>query len=425
VYLSITGRNGNQTYRRALESVLRQGERVSPKGKPTLEVQAITTILEPRERILTVPGRAANPFFNVAENLAIIAGLENQRDWFLQFNKQYVEVAHDKPTDKASWGFYGTRLRRWRYLFDHTPKEEMSTNEEVYVDQLQDITKKLELDKFSRQAVASLWNPHLDNQGGHKDYPCNWGVMFKVREWQAETFGPAGMKYPVKTQLHMTVVNRSNDIHWGLYGVNLNQWSFIQEVIAAVLGVEIGHQIHLSDSLHLYLDEPWATITHNMLEEKSNGFDVYQHTKPIPMFTQQVTWEEIDDALNKFFGLWNKAEGGNPIWIGDLNHWPFLDDAWNFLMAYKHRKNPESSFHLLNDVKDSALWVAGVEYLLRKPAYLEKITPENIQTEINRRFSSFKFRQAGVMKYILSSNIFGPEANERVLRHVTQVDAVT
>jgi thymidylate synthase len=392
MYLQFTGRNGNQLYRKALYSVLTQGEPVSPKGRRTLEIQAITTILEPRERVLTVPGRAANPFFNVAENLAIIAGLKNQRDWFLQFNKQYVEVAHDSPTDEASHGFYGTRLRRWQ-------QGEPEFAEGFYIDQLKEITKKLEADKFSRQAVAALWHPWLDNEPGHKDYPCNWGVMFKIRD-TFKNLGPDS-----KSVLHMTVANRSNDIHWGLFGVNLNQWSFIQEVLAAVLGVEIGHQIHVSDSLHLYLDEPWATITQNMAGY-NDGFDVYEYTKPEPMFSAKIiTWEEIDHALSTFFTQWSKAEGGNPTWPGYLDHWPFLDDAWNFLMAYKHRKNPISSYALLNSVKDSAMWVSGVEYLARKQGFLNTIPASMIQDDVEGRFKSV----TPIMQYILTANIVNKE----------------
>jgi hypothetical protein len=387
MYLNFTGRNGNQLYRKALYSVLTQGEPVSPKGRRTLEIQGITTILEPRERILTMPGRAANPFFNVAENLAIIAGLKNQRDWFLQFNKQYVEVAHDSPTDEASWGFYGTRLRN----YIHGPKRPSEGH--VGLDQLKEITKKLEVDRFSRQAVASLWHPYLDNEPGHKDYPCNWGVMFKIRDRPLPSS---------ESVLHMTVVNRSNDIHWGLFGVNLNQWSFIQEVLAAVLGVEIGHQIHVSDSLHLYLDEPWATITKNMAGY-NDGFDVYEHAKPEPMFIRKISWETIDGYLESFFKVWN----GKYIGLSQLgwNEWPFLYDAWHFLKAYTLRKEPMYSWQDLLLVKDNALWVSGVEYLARKPKFMGEVTGGRILGEVEKRFKN----TTAIMQYILTANIVNQE----------------
>lgn len=377
MYQQFTGRNGNQLYRKTLETILKWGEPVAPRGLPTQEIQATTTILEPRERILTVPGRAINPFFNVAENLAIIAGLHAQKNWFLRWNKNYVEVAHDKLPDgeysEQAWAFYGTRLRHW-------PGSERYS----HVDQLKEITKKLQLDKVSRQAVASLWHPMLDNEPGHRDYPCNWGVMFKIRD----------------DRLHMTVINRSNDVHWGLYAVNLSQFSFLQEVLANILGVEIGHQIHQSDSLHLYFDEAHEEITHNIRNYTDVTFDIYDYVKPTPMFTKQLTWDEIDQRLVIFFDhYFNDAF----ISSGSFDGWPFLYDAINFLSAYTVRKADRvMSINHLNAVKDSALWVSGVEYIVRGDKH-KVIDLRMLEAEIDRRFRDIPDR-AMILQYILSGN---------------------
>lgn len=387
MYQMFAGRNANQLYRRVLQQILLDGEFVAPRGKRTQEIQAITQITHPRQRVLTVPGRGNNPFFNVAENLAIIAGLENQRDWFKQFNKQYIEIAHDQDTDGTydveSWGFYGTRLRRW-------PLQTLRHSGPIMeIDQLKAITQKLENDPASRQGVAALWHPVLDNDPGHKDYPCNFAVEFKVRQHEF----PLGV---IRSHLNMTVINRSNDVHLGLFGVNLNQWSFIQEVMAAVLGVEVGEQVHVSDSLHLYLDDPQKSITERMAHYKE-GFDVYDYAKPVPMFLSRQEWGGIDEELEMFFTDWAAHKLGTRA--GEAIGWTFLSDAWYFLKAYQDKKGGPSH---LRFVGDNAMWVAGMEYLWR-------VRPDNVnliamKEEIAKRFTQPEAREM-VGRYIATANI--------------------
>ncbi len=386
MYHQFIGRNGNCLYRKVLTTLSGQGDPVAPRGKATLEMQGITTVLEPLERILTVPGRANNPFFSVAENIAIIAALEDQKRWFEQFNKQYIKVAHDNLEDMASWAFYGTRLRSARQAYEYTSRGG--------VDQLKAITRKLTEDPLSRQAVATLWDPVYDNEIGHRDYPCNFAVEFKIRSLVLDR-----REQPPKTHdvLHMTVINRSNDIHWGLFGVNLNQWSFIQEVLAAILGVGVGHQIHVSDSLHLYLDEPHASITESMLRlsEEAAEFDVYDYTRPIPMFDIKQSWDDVDKALEQFFTDWYSPH--ETTYVAQYG-WKFLNDAWSFLKAYHQRKNFDLAMVHINLVEDSALWVSGVEYLCRG-----RSKPATLMDEIKKRFPTNEGQKA-ITRYIAYAN---------------------
>jgi hypothetical protein len=62
--------------------------------------------------------------------------------------------------------------------------------------------------------------------------------MFKVRDGR----------------LHQTIANRSNDLNWGLT-TNIFQFSFIGEILAAILGIQYGTQTHLSQSLHIYMND--------------------------------------------------------------------------------------------------------------------------------------------------------------------------
>lgn len=398
MYQSFIGRNGNALYRKELEYLLRNGEEVYPRGKRTLEIQAITQIFEPTQRVLTVPGRGGNPFFNVAENLAIIGVWQDQRSWLGTFNKNYLQF-FDNDTDEQTWAFYGDRLRKW-----HGHES---------VDQLAEITKKLQVDRSSRQAVASLWHPEMDNLPKHKDYPCNFAVKFSVRDILNE--GSVAQKTDNNTHdvLHMTVMNRSNDIHWGLFGVNLSQWSFIQEVMAKTLGVKVGHQIHVSDSLHLYTDSPHSEITERMAQYMG-GFDIYDYCTPTPMFRESmlaISWASIDKMLYSWKDYFNyhMTEGLHEIY--DVNpvapryeNWPFLEDAYYLLLAYLQRKNRSLSLQTLTKIQDPALWVAAVEWMVRgKPELVESADVEN---ECRERFGEGNYKS--VFAYILSSNMLQP-----------------
>ena len=68
-------------------------------------------------------------------------------------------------------------------------------------------------------------------------------------------------------KLITTIGNRSNDLHWGL-PTNVFQFSFLSELIALSLGVELGTQTHNSQSLHIY---SWNKVAENMLRNYSSG----------------------------------------------------------------------------------------------------------------------------------------------------------
>jgi hypothetical protein len=68
----------------------------------------------------------------------------------------------------------------------------------------------------------------------------------------------------------MTVFNRSNDLHWGIFGANLCQFSTIQELMLSWLkgsgqeeyaNLEMGTYHQVTDSMHIYLDSYGSDIS--------------------------------------------------------------------------------------------------------------------------------------------------------------------
>src|SRR5699024_2288791 len=82
-----------------------------------------------------------------------------------------------------------------------------------------------------------------ENEGPWKDVPCNDIISFQSR----------------LGELHAHVFVRSNDLMWGWSGINAFEWSVLQEVIAGILGIEVGTLTFSISSLHAY-DRHWSKL---------------------------------------------------------------------------------------------------------------------------------------------------------------------
>jgi hypothetical protein len=58
----------------------------------------------------------------------------------------------------------------------------------------------------------------------------------------------------VNNRLDLIVFNRSNDVYWGMLGANIVQFSFLQEYLARMAGLDIGRLFQVSTNAHVYLD---------------------------------------------------------------------------------------------------------------------------------------------------------------------------
>ena len=196
-------------------------------------LNAKTVLLEPTKRVTLREGRSTNVFFLLAEALWIFNG-KRDVELLTIFNTKMKEYSDDGVTFHAP---YGWRLRHWGVPSDVDVDMSLDYTEgNVYgVDQLSMVVKEIANNPESRRIVASIWNPLFDLGTDSKDLPCNDMLMWKVRNGH----------------LHLTVQNRSNDLHLGLF-TNVFQFSVINELIALCCGLEVGTQTHNSQSLHVY-----------------------------------------------------------------------------------------------------------------------------------------------------------------------------
>ncbi len=231
------GPTAQHVYRMQLQAIVAEGEDVVCRGQPTKELLNVATVIqEPWNIPFIVPGRQWNPWLAMSEAIWILAGRDEIKP-LLPYNKRIAQFSDD---GLITYGAYGARLR----------------------EQVPQVIARLQADPSDRRAVLSIWRER-DLTMETKDPPCNDMVMFKLRGGQ----------------LHMTVINRSNDIHWGLYAVNLPTFAVLQSYVAARLGVSMGIQTHLSNSLHLYADQRWS-ITERMLRHLSEPLPIMAEGQP-------------------------------------------------------------------------------------------------------------------------------------------------
>lgn len=274
------GHSANDFYHQIVATIRLEGEAAAPRGLSTTELlHVVTRIDQPRRRVLTQYGRKLNPFFNLAETVWMLTG-HSEAEWICFYNTQLRKYLD--PPLRHFHGAYGERIRHWPWVTRLGYAGTMNQR-----DQLVDCYQVLRDAPDSRQAVMVLWNPGADHAGRLTlDRPCNDAVAFKVRSGA----------------LWVSVFNRSNDVVLGLTSTNIVQFSTLQEVLAAWLGVDVGPYTHYSDSLHLYDSQ-----------EVGVGplFDIYEYVVPTPMAHQ--TPGQFDAALAQLYSTMEVLIKGNGL----------------------------------------------------------------------------------------------------------------
>lgn len=218
-----------------------------------IDAPVMITYTHPRERVLFNQARDANPFFHLYEALWMLAG-RNDVASLSYYTSKMAQFSDDGKTFNGAYG------NRWRHVF---PAHANGMTDSLHVDQLDVIVNHLKADPNSRRAVLQMWNveddllkigsnsghPVIDLEAASKDVCCNLNVMFSIREVNT---GPGQYGDEFRKYLDMTVTNRSNDMILGMLGANFVHFTFLQEYMAARLGVEVGRYTQMTNNLHVY-----------------------------------------------------------------------------------------------------------------------------------------------------------------------------
>ena len=311
-------------------SLLEVGKKENTRNGWVLEFPTpfCVTYTHPTERVLFYPERDANPFFHLMESLWMLAG-RNDVEWISKYNKRISDYSDNGRT------FHGAYGHRWRNHFRGGPKE--------FKDQLDQVMIRLHKFPNDRRAVVSMWDPNVDlvmhNDG--KDYPCNTQIFFSKRG----------------KVLNMTVINRSNDIVWGLFGANAVHMSMLQEYMAARTESEVGTYIHFSNNAHAYLDtlEKIKDMQPDYESYLIIGDDASQyHSQPLV-----DNWLTFDEEL----ALWFRNEEINVFENKFLSLTAFrVREGWHFWK----QKNINKAIEICKTIEDRAWRKACVEWLERR-----------------------------------------------------------
>ena len=174
-----------------------------------------TGMANPRARITANPLRPLNIVVAVARFVWMSAG--NNRLSDIAFYEPKVGGFTDNGLTVPG-SCYGNRL------FEPRPG----------LNQIQGVVDRLRENPGSRRAAAVVWAPE-DAVRVSQDIPCTFGVFFHVRDGR----------------LSMTTAMRSNNAYRILL-FNLFEFSMLQELVAAELGLPLGDYLHWAASMHVY-----------------------------------------------------------------------------------------------------------------------------------------------------------------------------
>ena len=106
-------------------------------------------------------------------------------------------------------------------------------------------------------------------------------------------------------KLHAHVFVRSNDLMWGWSGINAFEWSVLQEVIAGILGIEVGTLTFSISSLHAY-DRHWSKLgriaeAYPAPEEHLDPLDAFDAPRLTKDSMRPRSVEELDVEISEWF----------------------------------------------------------------------------------------------------------------------------
>ena len=184
------------------------------------------TVQNPRDRWLSVEGRNSSAIAAIGETFWVLAG-RNDVEFLSRVLPRAINFSDNGTTWRAA---YGPRL----YAYG----------------QIDSVIRRLKENPNSRQAYLTIYDPALDSDSGliwsnesgepkTKDMVCNLALLFSI----------------VGGRLNLTVINRSQDVLWGMSSINFIEFSILQEIVAGALNVEVGLYRLFSNNLHYYNNE--------------------------------------------------------------------------------------------------------------------------------------------------------------------------
>jgi thymidylate synthase len=346
--------NAQEGMLEALREVTNSGKTITVRGQETKEIQTfVMQIYHPDQRVICMPHRNNNIFAAIAETLWVLAGRND-----IAFLSKYLPRAADFSDDGVVWrAGYGKRLRNF----------DIGNIGNDHVDQIKENIDLLNEDNTTRRAVMSIFDPADDFVRGTKDTPCSNWIHSMIRG----------------NKLHSTIAVRSNDIMWGMSGINLFEWSVVMQLFAACTDTKIGEMNYLADSCHLY-DRHYDRA--QKIVSRYYGVEGF-----IPMYSMgfgsiPIVVKDLDDWDEQLSRLMDAIEDGElcTATMDNLIQDPFLTECGWMLRLYELIERMSAGIYTVYLTESICMCldkmthggdfrVAALEYLHRQP-YWDKIS---------------------------------------------------
>ena len=191
----------------------------SPRGFRSRENIGVSyRIQDARERAVRSRSRRSNLVFNFAEVL-----------WYLRGSCALDEIA-----------FYAPRIARYssdgRTLCGTAYGPRIFRSGSAALDQWQQVVDTLGTDSDSKRAVLQIFAPEELLDRSNVDVACTLSLQYLIREGA----------------LHSVAYMRANDAYVGSVS-DVFSFTFMQELMATELCVDVGSYTHFAGSYHLYL----------------------------------------------------------------------------------------------------------------------------------------------------------------------------
>ena len=193
-----------------ISDLLSNGIEVSPRGMKCKEIiNYHISIIDATNQMITLKKRKLNYAFQIIEKMSFVSGKECP-DLICMYNSNMKNFKNEET------GFFDG---------DYAPR--------IYR-QLNWVYETLTNDPDSRQAVITIRNE--TDEKPTKDHPCTLSFQFFIRD----------------NKLQMVTTMRSNDAYISCLGYDLMNFMFVQNVLAAWLGIDVGQYHHNVGSMHIY-----------------------------------------------------------------------------------------------------------------------------------------------------------------------------
>ncbi|MEZ9494930.1 thymidylate synthase [Vibrio splendidus] len=311
--------------------LLKEGRPRITRGKKCYELPApiLIKLDNPSSRIITLPERKWPVHMGYAESLWLSTG-RNDVDFMSAYLPRMREFSDDGKFVRAG---YGPRIKTYNSSEKDYERNTAVQNNDTHVgiDQLKYVVDCLLHEKTSRRAVIELGDPIKDNYVNSKlketkDYPCTRSLQFIVNN---------------DNRLDLYVHMRSNDFIWGMTGVNIFNYTFMQEYVSQILGVPLGSYYHIANNLHFY-EEYKDKLTR--ISESSYSDEFFEYNSDIS------SYDDFESKIRCLCNWESKIRTGQNIGLIDLES-DFMNDWQRVIYDYLTGSRSRYINNILNRVR--------------------------------------------------------------------------